>query len=332
MARETGARELGGTGLTISAVGFGSWVTGGPGVMGWGAQSDDESVAAIHRALDGGVNWIDTAPVYGFGHAEEVVGRALAALPPADRPLVFTKCGLVWDDDGVEGQDLTPGSIRRECDDSLRRLGVDHLDLYQIHAPDPNGPPIEESWGTVLELLAAGKVRHAGVSNLDVGLLDRCEAVGHVETLQPPLSLIRRDAAADVIPWCARNGTGVLVYSPMGAGLLTGAFTAERAASLPADDWRSRNPDYQSPALERNLALQDALRPIAARHGVPVGAVAIAWTTSVPGVSTAIAGARTPAQVDGWLPATTLHLWPDDLAEISSAVRATGAGSGPVVP
>ncbi|CCH30785.1 aldo/keto reductase [Actinosynnema sp. NPDC047251] len=326
------ARELGGTGLEVSAVGFGSWVTGGPGVMGWGTQSDDESVAAMHRALDGGVNWIDTAPVYGFGHAEEVVGRALAALPPADRPLVFTKCGLVWDDNGVEYQDLTPESIRRECDASLRRLGVEHLDLYQIHAPDPNGPPIEESWGTVLELLAAGKVRHVGVSNLDVGLLDRCEAVGHVETLQPPLSLIKREAAGDVIPWCERNGTGVLVYSPMGAGLLTGTFTAERAASLPTDDWRSRNPEFQPPALERNLALQDALRPIAERHGVTVGAVAIAWTTSVPGVSTAIAGARTPAQVDGWLPATTLYLDPEDLAGIASAVRATGAGNGPILP
>ncbi|MEV0677355.1 aldo/keto reductase [Actinosynnema sp. NPDC050436] len=326
------ARELGGTGLAISAVGFGSWVTGGPGVMGWGAQSDDESIAAMHRALDGGVDWIDTAPVYGFGHAEEVVGRALAALPAADRPLVFTKCGLVWDDAGVESQDLTPESIRRECDASLRRLGVEHLDLYQIHAPDPAGPPIEESWGTVLELLAAGKVRHVGVSNFDVDLLERCEAVGHVETLQPPLSLIKREAAGDVIPWCERNGTGVLVYSPMGAGLLTGTFTAERAARLPTDDWRSRNPEYRSPALERNLALQDALRPVAERHGVSVGAVAIAWTTSVPGVSTAIAGARTPDQVDGWLPATTLYLDPEDLAEIAAAVRATGAGQGPVVP
>ncbi len=326
------ARELGRTGLEISAVGFGSWVTGGPGVMGWGTQSDDESIAAIHHAVAGGVNWIDTAAVYGFGHAEEVVGRALAKLPAADRPLVFTKCGLRWDDNGVEYQDLTPKSIREECDASLRRLGVEHVDLYQIHHPDPDGPPIEDSWGTVLELVAEGKVRHAGVSNFDVGLLDRCAAVGPVATLQPPLSLIRRGAAADLLPWCVAHGTGVIVYSPMFAGLLSGTFTAARAAGLPDDDWRSRNPEFQSPALDRNLALQEALRPIAARHGVSVGAVAIAWTTAWAGVTAAIVGARTPAQVDGWLPAATLRLTPEDLAELAAALETTGAGSGPTTP
>lgn len=323
-------RELGRTGLRISSVGFGSWVTGGPGLMGWGSQSDEDSVAAIHRAVEGGVNWIDTAAVYGFGHSETVVGRAVAALPAADRPLLFTKCGLVWDDNGVESQNLTPESIRRECEDSLRRLGVDYVDLYQIHAPDPQGPPIEESWGTVLELVKEGKVRHAGVSNFDVELLDRCEAVGPVETLQPPLSLINRESAADVIPWCAEHGAGVLVYSPMAAGLLTGTFTAERAASLPDDDWRSRNDEYREPALSRNLALQEALRPIAERHGVPVGAVAAAWTTTVPGVTAAIVGARTPGQVDGWLPAGSLGLTAEDLAELAAALRETGAGHGPI--
>lgn len=323
-------RELGRTGLRISSVGFGSWVTGGPGLMGWGSQSDEDSVAAIHRAVEGGVNWIDTAAVYGFGHSETVVGRAVAALPAADRPLLFTKCGLVWDDNGVESQNLTPESIRRECEDSLRRLGVDYVDLYQIHAPDPQGPPIEESWGTVLELVKEGKVRHAGVSNFDVELLDRCEAVGPVETLQPPLSLINRESAADVIPWCAEHGAGVLVYSPMAAGLLTGTFTAERAASLPDDDWRSRNDEYREPALSRNLALQEALRPIAERHGVPVGSVAAAWTTTVPGVTAAIVGARTPGQVDGWLPAGSLGLTAEDLAELAAALRETGAGHGPI--
>ncbi|MBW4720443.1 aldo/keto reductase [Saccharothrix obliqua] len=325
-------RALGRTGLEISAVGFGSWVTGGPGLMGWGAQSDDESIAAVHRAVAGGVNWIDTAAVYGFGHAEEVVGRALAALPPADRPLVFTKCGLVWDDRGVERNDLTPESIRRECVASLRRLGVDHLDLYQIHAPDPAGPPVEESWGALLELVREGKVRHVGVSNFDTALLDRCAAVGRVETLQPPLSLVKREAAADVIPWCARNGTGVIVYGPMAAGLLSGTFSAERAAALPDDDWRSRAVEFQPPALHRNLALQEALRPVAARHGVSVGAVAIAWTTAWEGVSAAIVGARTAAQVEGWLPAASLRLTGEDLAEVAEAVRTTGAGSGPVGP
>ncbi|MEV8637084.1 aldo/keto reductase [Streptosporangium sp. NPDC051023] len=325
-------RELGRTGLRISSVGFGSWVTGGPGLMGWGTQSDEDSIAAIHRAVAGGVNWIDTAAVYGFGHSEEVVGRAVATLPPAERPLLFTKCGLVWDENGVESNNLTPESIRRECDASLRRLGVDHVDLYQIHAPDPAGPPIEESWGTVLELVKEGKVRHAGVSNFDVDLLDRCAAVGPVATLQPPLSLIHRDAAADVIPWCAEHGTGVIVYSPMAAGLLSGTFTEDRAAALPSDDWRSREAEFQEPALSRNLALQEALRPVAERHGVPVGAVAVAWTTAWPGVTAAIVGARTPEQVDGWLPAGSLSLTPEDLAELAAALRGTGAGSGPVGP
>ncbi|MFF4411476.1 aldo/keto reductase [Streptosporangium sp. NPDC001559] len=323
-------RRLGRTGLEISSVGFGSWVTGGPGLMGWGSQSDEDSIAAVHRAVAGGVNWVDTAAVYGFGHSETVVGRAVAALPAADRPLLFTKCGLVWDENGVESQNLTPESIRRECEDSLRRLGVDHVDLYQIHAPDPQGPPIEESWGTVLELVKEGKVRHAGVSNFDVELLERCEAVGPVETLQPPLSLINRESAADVIPWCAEHDTGVIVYSPMAAGLLTGTFTAERAAALPSDDWRSRNDEYREPALSRNLALQEALRPIAERHGVPVGAVAAAWTTTVPGVTAAIVGARNPGQVDGWLPAGSLSLTQEDLAEVVAALRETGAGRGPV--
>ncbi|MGH3588994.1 MAG: aldo/keto reductase, partial [Pseudonocardia sp.] len=254
-------RELGRTGLRITPVGIGTWAVGGPGLMGWGAQSDEESVAAVHRAVERGVNWVDTAPVYGFGHSEEVVGRALAALPPAERPLVFTKCGLVWDAQHNESNDLTPASIRRECDASLRRLGVEVIDLYQIHDPDPDGPPIEESWATMLELVAAGKVRHVGLSNVDVALLERCEAVGHVESLQPPLSLIRRDAAADVIPWCVAHDTGVIVYGPLGAGLLSGSFTAERAAALPADDWRSRAAAFRSPALERNLTLQEALRP-----------------------------------------------------------------------
>ncbi|GII85791.1 aldo/keto reductase [Sphaerisporangium siamense] len=323
-------RELGGTGMAITTVGFGSWAVGGPGLMGWGTQSDDESIAAIHHAITRGVNWIDTAAVYGFGHAEKVVGRALAALPPADRPLLFTKCGLVWDENGVESNDLTPESIRRECDASLRRLGVDHIDLYQIHDPDPDGPPIEESWGAVLDLVKEGKVRHAGVSNFDVDLLERCEAVGHVASLQPPLSLIDRDAAADVIPWCAAHGTGVIVYSPMASGLLSGTFTAERAAALPDDDWRSRSAQFRAPALERNLALQEALRPIARRYGVSVATIAIAWTTACPGVTAAIVGARTPGQVDGWQDASDLHLTADDLAEITTALHATGAGHGPI--
>ncbi|GAA4232248.1 aldo/keto reductase [Actinomadura meridiana] len=322
-------RPLGNTGMDITVIGFGSWAVGGPGLMGWGSQSDDESVAAIRRAVENGVNWVDTAAVYGFGHSEEVVGRAVAALPPADRPLVFTKCGLVWDDNGDESNDLDPDSIKRQCDASLRRLGVDHIDLFQIHDPHPGGPPIEDSWGAMLELVAEGKVRAVGVSNFDVELMDRCAAVGPVGTLQPPLSLIRREATADLLPWCADHDTGVIVYSPLGSGLLSGTFTRKRVEGLSDGDWRSRASAFKPPALDRNLALQDALRPVAARHGVSVGAVAIAWTVTVPVVTGAIVGARTPAQTEGWPETAELVLTPDDLAELASAVAKTGAGSGP---
>ncbi len=321
-------RTLGASDLRVTTVGLGTWAVGGPGEMGWGEQDDAASIAAIHRAVEAGVNWIDTAPVYGFGRAETVVGRALAALGESERPLVFTKCGLVWDEAG-EHQNLTPESIRRECDQSLRRLGVDRIDLYQIHVPDPAGPPIEESWGAVLELIKTGKVRHGGVSNFDTRQLDRCEAVGHITSSQPPLSLIARGALATQIPWCERNQTGVIVYSPLQAGLLTGRFTAERAASLAADDWRSRAAEFRQPNLARNLALADALRPIAERHGVSVAAVAVAWTTAQPGVTAAIVGARSPEQVDGWIAAADLELDKDDLVEIRAALHETRAGDGP---
>jgi aryl-alcohol dehydrogenase-like predicted oxidoreductase len=316
---------LGRTGMSITPVGFGSWAAGGPALMGWGSQSDDDSVAAIHRAVELGVNWIDTAAVYGFGHSETVVGRALAALPSADRPLVFTKCGLVWNDAGIESRDLDPASIHRQCDQSLSRLEIDVIDLFQIHSPDPAGPPIEDSWGAMLELVDAGKVRAVGVSNFDLGLLERCAAIGPISSLQPPLSIIRRDALDDVIPWCAEHDVGVIVYSPMASGLLTGKLTPERAAQFPDDDWRSRVDAFRSPGLERNLALADALRPIAARHGVTVAAVAVAWTTAAAGVTGAIAGARNPAQVDEWAQAGALRLGDDDLAEITAALERTGA-------
>lgn len=320
-------RELGRTGMSLSPVGFGCWAVGGPGLMGWGDQDDDDSIAAIHHAVDRGVNWVDTAAVYGFGHSEVVVGRALAALPAGDRPLVFTKCGLVWDDAGVESQDLDPASIHRQCDESLSRLGVEVIDLFQIHDPDPAGPPIEESWGAMLELVTAGKARHVGVSNFDVGLLDRCAAVGPIASLQPPLSILRRDALADLIPWCVAHDTGVIVYSPMASGLLTGTMTAERAAQFPESDWRSRSEAFRSPALERTLAFVDLLRPIAARHQVSVAAVAVAWTTSMAGVTAAIVGARSAPQVDGWVDAGTLELNGDELAEIDAAMERTSAAA-----
>jgi aryl-alcohol dehydrogenase-like predicted oxidoreductase len=297
--------------------------------MGWGAQDDDDSIAAIHRAVESGITWIDTAPVYGYGRAEQVVGRALAQLPAADRPLVFTKCGLVWDEGG-EHENLTPESIRRECDDSLRRLGLDHIDLYQIHVPDPAGPPIEESWQALLDLVEAGKVRHAGVSNFGPDLLSRCEAVGHVTSLQPPLSLINRDVLAAAVPWCDRNGAGVLVYSPIQAGLLSGRFSAARAAALTDDDWRSRDAEFHGRKLASNLALADALRPVAERHGVSAAAIAVAWTIAQTGVSAAIVGARSADQIDDWIAAGSLELDKDDLAELRAALLETQAGHGPL--
>jgi aryl-alcohol dehydrogenase-like predicted oxidoreductase len=322
--------------MDITTVGFGAWATGGGDwAYGWGDQDDAASVAAIHHAVARGVNWVDTAAVYGLGRSEEVVGRAVAQLPEGDRPLVFTKCGLVWDDDDPRGEPrrlLSPESIRRECDASLRRLGVERIDLYQFHWPDDSGTPVEESWGTMLELVAEGKVRAGGVSNFSMDLLERCEALGHVESLQPPFSMIRRDAGADVIPWCAEHDTGVIVYSPMQSGLLTGRFTRERVKELGDADWRSRSEQFRDPALTRNLELQESLRPVAERHGVSVAAVAVAWTLAWPGVTGAIVGARSPEQVDGWVAAAGLELTDSDRAEIAEAIRRTGAGSGPVEP
>lgn len=329
-------RLLGTSGLEITTVGLGSWAVGGDGWAGaWGTQDDSESLAAMHRAVELGINWIDTAPVYGLGHAEEVVGRFLREVDPALKPLVFTKCGLVWDEaDRLKPsrRDLSPASIRREAEASLRRLGVEHLDLLQFHWPDNTGTAAEDSWEAVLRLVQEGKVRFAGVSNYDVELLERSEAKGHVTSLQPPFSLIRRDVAATEIPWAKEHGTGVLVYSPMQAGILTDSFGAKRAQALGKDDWRSRSPEFQTPRLERNVALRDALVPIASRHGVTVAAVAVAWTLSWPGVTAAIVGGRRPSQVDGWIQAGSLDLGPEDLAEIASAIERTGAGTGPTRP
>ena len=329
-------RPLGSSGLTITTVGFGAWAIGGGGwAFGWGPQDDADSLATMRHALELGINWIDTAAVYGLGHSEEVVGRLLRELPAGERPLVFTKCGLVWDDRDrmAEAQRvLRPESIRKECEASLRRLGVERIDLYQFHRPDETGTPVEASWEAMVRLVEQGKVRAAGVSNFDVALLARCEAIRHVDSLQPPFSLIRREVAMREIPWCAEHDTGVIAYSPMQSGLLTDSFTAARVAALAEDDWRRRSPQFQQPNLGRNLALRDALRPIARRHGVGVSAVAIAWTLAWPGVSGAIVGARTPAQVDGWIAAANLRLDPTDLDEIAAAIERTGAGAGPVRP
>jgi aryl-alcohol dehydrogenase-like predicted oxidoreductase len=329
-------RRLGSGGPEITRVGFGAWAAGGGGwSFGWGSQEDRDSIAAIHRAVELGVSWIDTAAVYGLGHSEEVVGRALAGLPAGTRPHVFTKCGLRWDSAHPmvpSRRVLAPESIVEECEASLRRLGVEVIDLYQFHWPDDTGVPVEESWGTMLRLRDQGKVRWCGVSNFDVALLERCERLGHVDSLQPPFSLISRDAGTELLPWCAAHGTGVIVYSPMQSGLLTDGFAAERVASMDADDWRRGSPDFASPRLERNLELRDALRPVARRHGVSVAALAVAWVLRFEAVTGAIVGARSPAQVEGWLPAADLALSPNDLDQIAAAVESSGAGSGPGRP
>jgi aryl-alcohol dehydrogenase-like predicted oxidoreductase len=329
-------RALGKNGPEITSVGFGAWATGGGGwSFAWGAQDDGESIAAIRHAVGKGVNWIDTAAVYGLGHSEEVVGRAIAELPRGERPLVFTKCGLRWsetDPMAVAVRDSRPARMREECEASLRRLGVEAIDLYQFHWPDQTGTPLADSWGEMARLRDAGKVRFIGVSNYDVALLDRCEKLRHVQSLQPPFSMIRRDVAAKEIPWASAHGAGVIVYSPMQSGLLTDGFTAERVAAMPQDDWRRRAPHFQDPNLGRNLALRDALGPVAAKHGVSVAAVAVAWTLAWPGVTGAIVGARSVKQVDGWITAAGLRLDPDDLAAIAAAIERTGAGSGPLRP
>jgi aryl-alcohol dehydrogenase-like predicted oxidoreductase len=329
-------RPLGSSGLAITRVGFGAWAAGGGGwSFGWGPQDDEDSLAAMRRALERGVNWIDTAAVYGLGHSEEVVGRLLRDLPAAERPLVFTKCGLIWDARNPMVQSrrvLEPESIARECEASLRRLGVERIDLYQFHWPDQSGVPIEESWAAIARLVEQGKVRAAGVSNFGLDLLERCEAVRHVDALQPPFSLVRRDAAQREIPWCVAHGTGVVCYSPMQSGILTDSFDAARIARLAPDDWRRRAPEFQAPNLDRNLALRDALRPVARRHGVSVSAVAIAWTLAWTGLTGAIVGARSAKQVDGWIGAASLDLSGADLDEIAAALARTGAGSGPLRP
>ena len=329
-------RALGSSRLEITRVGFGAWAIGGGGwSFGWGPQDDEASIAAMRHAIARGINWIDTAAVYGLGHSEALVGRLLQSMPREDRPFVFTKCGLIWDEQNPMADNrrsLRPESIRRECEASLRRLGVERIDLYQFHWPSDDGTPIEDSWSTMLRLVEEGKVRHAGVSNFDVTLLDRCEAIGHVDSLQPPFSLIRRETGASQIPWCAAHDTGVIVYSPMQSGILTDRFSADRVAAMAPDDWRRRSPQFQEPALSRNLALRDALRPIARRHDTSVAAVAVAWTIAWPGVTGAIVGARSPEQVDGWIDAARIELTAEDLDEIAAALERTGAGTGATRP
>jgi aryl-alcohol dehydrogenase-like predicted oxidoreductase len=328
-------RQLGLTDMRITRVGFGSWAVGGDWAVGWGSQDDRDSVAAIRHAVARGINWIDTAAIYGVGHSEEVVASALSAIPRSERPYIFTKCGLIADPadrTAMPRQVGAPASLRREIEDSLRRLKVERIDLYQMHWPAEDGTPIEIYWQTLLDLKREGKVGAVGLSNHNAAQLAAAETLGHVDTLQPPFSAIKRNVAAAELPWCDLHGTGVIVYSPMQAGLLSGSFSAARAASLPANDWRSRNADFTGEALTRNLRVAEALRGIAERHRTTVAAVAVAWTLAWPGVTAAIVGARHARQVDGWLDAATLSLTAADMTEIGDVIERSGAGSGPSRP
>jgi aryl-alcohol dehydrogenase-like predicted oxidoreductase len=311
--------RLGDTGLEITRVGFGAWAIGGGGwEFGWGPQEDEESVAAIHRALDLGINWVDTAAAYGFGRSERVVGRALEGL--AERPYVFTKASLLDDGTGHVRHSLKRDSILREAEARLRRLGVDAIDLYQIHWPDPE-QDIEEGWSALAELKEQGLVRHIGVSNFDVGQLRRIQSIAQVETLQPPYSLVDRAAQDEILPFAEREGIGVIVYSPMGSGLLTGAMTRQRIESLPTDDWRARDPRFTEPQLSGHLALAARVQAVADRHGVSPGAVAVAWTLRNPAVDGAITGFRRPSQVDPIVAAAGLELTDEDVSEITRAAE-----------
>jgi aryl-alcohol dehydrogenase-like predicted oxidoreductase len=314
-------KELGSTGLEITRVGFGAWAIGGAGwEFGWGRQDDNESTAAIHHALDRGINWIDTAAAYGFGHSEEVVGRVLKGLSEHERPYVFTKASLLEGPGGRVINDLSRESILREAAASLKRLGVDAIDLYQIHWPIPE-TDIEEGWAALAALKEEGLVRHIGVSNFDVEQLRRIQGIAPVETLQPQYSLIEREVAREILPFADREGIGVIVYSPMGSGLLTGGMTRERIQSLADDDWRRHDARFQEPQLSRHLAVVERLEAIAARYDTSPGAVAIAWTLRNPAVDGAIVGLRRPGQVDELLAAATLDLSDEDAAELEGGPR-----------
>jgi aryl-alcohol dehydrogenase-like predicted oxidoreductase len=322
-------RNLGTKGPQISVLGLGTWAIGGPYEFGWGPVDDQESIAAIRHGVESGINWVDTAPVYGLGHSEVIAGRAIRPWRAGDEVFLFTKCGRNYYSKSHISSNLRPETIRAECEESLGRLGVDRIDLMQFHWPDPDtGTPIEDSWGTMVELIEEGKVRWAGVSNFDVALLERCEAIRHVDSVQPPFSLLQRSARNDIIPWCQGHGTGVIVYAPMASGLLTGKYDREAIRSLALDDWRRRSANFTEPALSTNLRLVEALHPVADRLGTTLAALAIAWTLATPGVTGAMAGARRPEQVNGWIGASVITLDRETLEEIESIIADIGAGEG----
>ena len=316
-------RKLGNSDLLLSPVGFGAWAIGGSGwEFAWGRQEDSDSIAAILRALELGVNWIDTAAVYGTGHSEEVVSLALKQWK-GKRPYIFTKCVLRWEENRKVYQDHRAASIRQECEDSLRRLGIEVIDLYQMHwPPKDNGAGLEEAWGALSALKKEGKVRWIGVSNFDREQMERAAKAAPVTSDQPPYSIIRRAVEAELLPYCGKNGIGVISYAPMASGLLTGAMTRERAGALPGDDFRSRNPEFKEPRLSKNIELVERLRKVGARHGRGPGEVAIAWVLRHSAITGAIVGARDAKQAEGVMRAGELKLSPEELAEVEGAAAA----------
>jgi aryl-alcohol dehydrogenase-like predicted oxidoreductase len=316
-------RKLGNSDMKITPVGFGAWAIGGSGwQFAWGKQDDADSIAAIHRALELGVNWIDTAAVYGMGHSEEVVGRALKEWRGV-KPHVFTKCALRWDAKGNTSKVHKADSIKQECEDSLHRLQLDVIDLYQIHwPPEDDGPTLEESWQAMADLQKQGKVRWIGVSNYSVSEMERIAKIAPVTSDQPPYSMLRRKIESEIMPYCEKHNIGLIVYSPMLSGMLSGGMTKERAENLPPDDWRGNNPEFREPRLSKNLELVERLRAVGARYNRTPGEIAIAWTLSHPAITAAIAGARTAKQADGIMKAGELKLTEDDFAEIEGTAAA----------
>jgi len=307
-------KKLGNSDLSITSLGLGTWAIGGSGwEFAWGQQDDRQSILAIREALDAGVNWIDTAAVYGLGHSEEIVARALEGV--REKPYVFTKCSMVWNERGEIGHSLKADSVRRECEASLRRLRVERIDLYQVHWPNPEAE-IEEGWTALARLKEEGKIRHLGVSNFSVAQMNRCQAIAPITSLQPPYSLLDRRVEALVLPFAAREHIGVIAYSPMASGLLTGAMTRERIDALPVDDWRKSSPNFQEPLLTRNLGLIRLLRDIGVRHGYSPAEVAVAWVLRHPAVTGAIVGARKPGQFKGVAGASRLQLCMREIDEI----------------
>ncbi|WP_335129644.1 aldo/keto reductase [Nostoc sp.] len=312
-------KQLGNSELHITPIGFGAWAIGGSGwAFGWGEQDDQESIAAINGALDLGVNWIDTAAVYGLGHSEEVVAKALKGR--SNRPYIFTKCSLIWDEKGKIGNSLKADSVREEVEASLRRLEIETIDLYQIHWPNPDSD-IEEGWTTLAKLKDEGKVRYIGVSNFNVEQLKRIQEIAPVTSLQPPYSLVKRNVDKEILPFCKENNIGVIVYSPMQSGLLTGKMTPERVANFPDDDWRKKSDEFQEPRLSRNLKLVEVLQRIGQQYDRSPGEVAIAWTLNNPAVTAAIVGGRNPKQVEGIIGAGELRLNQQELDEIGTFLR-----------